>query len=279
MMSRASLAWIATLLWCGCQATPARPPAPAPPVAPQESRPQAPLVSVAAAPIWSYEVVARYPHDTQAFTQGLLFDAKGQLWESTGLKGKSTLRKVDLKSGKADIVQRLPADEFGEGLAVLGDQLFWLTWQNQRCHRFTWPALQKLPDFSYEGEGWGLCSDPQGHLWMSNGSSRLVRRAPKDFRVERELQVGNQGKATTMLNELEWVEGQIYANVYMTPLVACVDPSDGSVEGYVDFSGLLSDQQAAEADVLNGIAYDARHKRLFITGKLWPTLFEVRVLR
>ena len=274
-MNRGICVGLAALLWVGCQATPASPPSPAQTV----EAPSAPLVSVAAAPIWSYEVVARYPHDTQAFTQGLLFDDHGQLWESTGLKGQSTLRKVDLKSGKADIVKRLPGDEFGEGLALLNKQLLWLTWQNQRCHRYGWPNLESFPDFSYQGEGWGLCSNPAGQLWMSNGSSTLVRRSPKDFRIEQELVVGSQGKKTTMLNELEWVEGQIYANVYMTPLVAAIDPGSGNVEGYVDFSGLLSDQQAAQADVLNGIAYNPKEKRLFITGKFWPTLFEVKVLR
>lgn len=271
-------AWMLALLVCaGCQATPARPPDPTPPK--PEASPPPPVATLADAPIWSYEVVARYPHDTQAFTQGLLFDSKGVLWESTGLKGSSTLRQVDLKTGAPRVVKRLPADEFGEGLALLNQQFFWLTWQNQRCHRYRWPSLEAADDLRYEGEGWGLCSDPEGWLWMSNGTSRLSKRSPRDFRVEKELLVQRQGQETSFLNELEWVEGRIFANVYTTSLVAVIDPASGQIESYIDFSGLLSEQQASQADVLNGIAYQAGQKRLFITGKLWPTLFEVKVLR
>jgi glutaminyl-peptide cyclotransferase len=221
-------------------------------------------------------VVARFPHDTAAFTQGLLFDNRGRMWESTGRNGESTLRQVDLQTGKARVVYRLPDDQFGEGLAIADKRFFWLTWQSGICHTLSL-AGKPGAQLRYEGEGWGLCSEPGGKLWMSNGSSTLTLRSPRDFSVQKSLKVHSGGAEVPNLNELEWIDGKIYANVWGTPLVAIIAPQDGEVQAFVDFSGLLSPAEAAQADVLNGIAYHEAEKRLYITGKLWPRLYEVRI--
>lgn len=278
--------WIVALLLAGCAAgvehgpavRPTHSPEPAASLTPPSTA--APVAQQAAAPVWNYDVVARYPHDPEAFTQGLVFDKTGKLWETTGLKGKSTLRQLHLQSGQAQVVQKLPTAEFGEGLAISADRFYWLTWQNGLCHTFSWPDGKRAgPTFRYEGEGWGLCSDPSGQLWMSDGSSTLTLRSAQDFSIQRQIRAHSGDAELSQLNELEWIEGKIWANVWGTPLVACIDPEQGNVEGLVDFSGLLSPEEAARADVLNGIAYEPRSRRLFVTGKLWPRLFEVRVRR
>lgn len=284
--------WLLPLLLVGCSqavepgaaypAPAAGPPtsAVASPTATPQSSPGVAQQPPPTAPLWNYDVVNRYPHDPQAFTQGLIFDTQGRLWESTGLQGRSTLRRVELESGQATVVQKLPQAEFGEGLALSGNRYFWLTWQNHVCHTYSAPdAKQAGPSFRYEGEGWGLCTDPGGGLWMSNGSSTLTLRSAKDFRVQRELRVHSGDAEVGQLNELEWVDGKIFANVWGTYLIACIDPANGEVEGLVDFNGLLSPEEASHADVLNGIAYDAPHRRLYVTGKLWPRLFEVKIRR
>lgn len=218
----------------------------------------------------------RYPHDPQAFTQGLWMDPKDQLWETTGLRKQSTLRKVDLETGKFQVIHRLPDDEFGEGLAFSRGTYFWLTWDSHLCHTYD-AQLKPLKTFKYEGEGWGLCSDPSGDLWMSNGSDKLVLRDPTSFKVKREISVTRNGEPVPRLNELEWVEGQIYANIYGSPAVAVVDPETGNVRALIDFTGLLSSADSQNADVLNGIAYQPASKKLWVTGKKWPKLFQVKI--
>lgn len=273
--------WFLLLLLAGCNSAgvaPAGQPsaAAAVPATPVASASPAQVSQQPAAPLWGYDVVTRYPHDTAAFTQGLLFDKSGQMWETTGRNGESTLRQVDLKTGKAKIVYRLPDEHFGEGLAISGERFFWLTWQSGICQTL---SLQGKPgaQLRYQGEGWGLCSDPGGKLWMSNGSSTLTLRSPRDFSVQKSLKVRSGAAEVPNLNELEWIDGKIYANVWGTPLVAIIPPETGEVEAFVDFSGLLSQSEASQADVLNGIAYNATHKRLYITGKLWPRLYEVKI--
>lgn len=271
--------WFLAVWLVGCAAPP---PSPSPP-------PRATPVVVAtptetpvtqATPLatqrWSYEVVERYPHDRKAYTQGLWMDPKGQLWETTGLRKESTFRQVDLKSGKFKVVASLPDKEFGEGLAFTAGRYFWLTWDTHVCHVFN-EALKPAGEFKYEGEGWGLTTDPSGDLWMSNGSDRLVLRDPKTFKEKRTISVTREGEPVNYLNELEWVDGRIYANIYRSPFVAVIRPEDGQVEALIDFNGLLSDTDAKGADVLNGIAYDAKRKKLWVTGKLWPKLFEVKI--
>jgi glutamine cyclotransferase len=221
-------------------------------------------------------VVQRYPHDPKAYTQGLWMDPKGQLWETTGLHKQSTLRKVDLKTGKFHVLHKLPDDQFGEGLAFTHNTFFWLTWDTHKCHTYS-AQMKPLKIFEYEGEGWGLCTDPGGDLWMSNGSDRLVLRDPRTFQVKREIQVLREGQPVPRLNELEWVEGRIYANIYGSPAVAVIDPESGNVPALIDFSGLLSSQDAQGADVFNGIAYQPSTRQLWVTGKKWPKLFEVKI--
>lgn len=271
--------WILALGLAGCAAPPPPPPSPTPVVAtPTVSASESPLAQATPVAVqrWSYEVVERYPHDRKAYTQGLWMDPKGQLWETTGLRKQSTFRQVDLKSGKFKVVASLPAKEFGEGLAYTAGRYFWITWDTQVCHVFN-GALKPAGEFKYEGEGWGLTTDPSGDLWMSNGSDKLVLRDPKTFKIKRTVSVTSNGEAVPYLNELEWVDGRIYANIYTSPFVAVIRPEDGQVEALIDFTGLLSGADAQGADVLNGIAYDAKRKKLWVTGKLWPKLFEVKI--
>lgn len=269
--------WFLALWLAGCAAPP--PPlrtATAAPPPPTPSQTPVALETPVMAERWNYEVVERYPHDRKAYTQGLWMDEHGQLWETTGLRKESTFRKVDLKSGKFKVVARLADTEFGEGLAFAAGRFFWITWDTHLCHTYD-AKLKPAGNFSYEGEGWGLTTDPSGDLWMSNGSDKLVLRDPKTFKVKREISVTRDGAPLAFLNELEWVEGRIYANIYTSPFIAAIRPEDGQVEAMIDFTGLLSGSDAQGADVLNGVAYDARSKKLWVTGKLWPKLFEVRV--
>ncbi len=269
--------WFLALALVGCAAPP--PPVPPASAAPVSLTPSATPVAVetpVAAARWNYEVVERYPHDRKAYTQGLWMDPKGQLWETTGQRKQSTFRQVDLKTGQFRVIAKLPAKEFGEGLAFAAGRYFWITWDTNICHTFD-ARLKPAGNFKYEGEGWGLTTDPSGDLWMSNGSAKLVLRDPKTFKVKRELNVSADGEPLQYLNELEWVDGRIYANVYMSPFIAVIRPEDGQVEAMIDFTGLLSGADAEGADVLNGIAYDAKSKKLWVTGKLWPKLFQVRI--
>lgn len=270
--------WFLVLWLVGCAAPPpSSPPPPVPPAAAATPTPT-PTVALVRPEIWSYEVAARYPHDVHAYTQGLWMDQAGQLWETTGLRKESTFRKVDLKTGKFKIVHRLPDKEFGEGLAFTHNTYFWLTWDTHRCYTYD-AQLKPGKTFPYEGEGWGLTTDPSGDLWMSNGTDKLVLRNPVDFSSKRQLSVTLDGQPLSALNELEWVEDRIYANIYGRPGIAVIDPADGHVEAIIDFSGLLSPEDAHGADVFNGIAYQPKTKQLWVTGKKWPTLFEVRIRR
>lgn len=268
--------WFLALWLAGCAATPS--PTPSPPVRPAAAATPTPSPVAAAtqAEVWSYEVVARYPHDEKAYTQGLWMDPGGQLWETTGLRKESTFRKVDLKTGKFKVMHRLPDQEFGEGLAFTRNTYYWLTWDTQQCHTYD-ANLKPGKTFRYEGEGWGLTTDPSGDLWMSNGTDKLVLRNPVDFSSKREIQVTLNGQPAAYLNELEWVEDRIYANVYGRPILVVIHPEDGHIEAVIDFTGLLAPEDAKKADVFNGIAYQPKTKQMWVTGKRWPTLFEVKI--
>lgn len=221
-------------------------------------------------------VVRRYPHDTSAFTQGLLWH-EGHLYESTGLRGRSTLRKVDLETG--EVLRRRDLDRalFAEGLALVGTRLIQLTWQSGQAHVWNLEDFRHERTFRYQGEGWGLCHDGQ-HLVMSDGSSRLVFREPDTFRAVREVTVRREGRALRQLNELECVDGAVWANVWQTDELVRIDPASGRVTAVVDASGLLSDEEELDVDVLNGIAWIPERQRFVITGKLWPHLFEVELV-
>jgi glutamine cyclotransferase len=223
-----------------------------------------------------YEVVARYPHDPLAFTQGLLF-RDGVLYESTGLHGRSSVRKVELATGKVLQQHDVGAVHFAEGLTDWNDRLVQLTWQSGLGFVYALDSFEPLRQFEYRGEGWGLARD-DGHLIMSDGSAQLRFLDPETFAETRRLDVTYEGQPLRGLNELEMVEDRLYANVWPGDWIVIIDPGTGAVTGRVNLAGLLpADERARGVDVLNGIAWDAAGKRLFVTGKLWPSLFEIRL--
>jgi glutaminyl-peptide cyclotransferase len=227
-------------------------------------------------PVYGYDVVHVWPHDRGAFTQGLVF-LDGVLLESTGLYGQSSLRRVDLETGKVLKTITVPSQYFAEGLAALDGKLYQLTWKNQKCFVYDLETFRQQREFTYPGEGWGLTTD--GHsLIMSDGTAQIRFLDPTNFAETRRITVFAHGQPVTNLNELEYVKGEIFANVWLTPAVARIDPASGKVVGAIDFRGLLTREDWTNGtDVLNGIAYDAARDRLFVTGKRWPKLFEVRL--
>lgn len=225
---------------------------------------------------YSYEVVASWPHDRGAFTQGLVF-RNGALLESTGLNGRSSLREVEVKTGRVLKQMSMPAQFFGEGLTVLGGRAYQLTWRNGKGFIYDADTFRLEKEFAYEGEGWGLTTDGR-ELILSDGTNRIRFIDPATFQVIRSISVTEAGKPVAHLNELEWIHGEIFANVWQTNRIVRIDPASGEVRGAVDFTGLLSAQERRpDTDVFNGIAYDAANDRLFVTGKNWPKVFEVRL--
>ncbi|OGI61478.1 MAG: glutamine cyclotransferase [Candidatus Muproteobacteria bacterium RBG_16_60_9] len=224
-------------------------------------------------PTYGYDVVNTWPHDPNAYTQGLTVK-DGVLYESTGRYGASSLRIVDLATGRIEKSVNLPAKYFGEGIAVLGDRLFQLTWREHIGFIYDRHTLARLGEFSYDGEGWGLTTDGRS-LILSDGTDRLRFLDAQSFRVHRTLKVRDRGEPLRNLNELELVNGEILANVWQSNAIARIDPDTGQVRGWIDLRGLLN-VDTADA-VLNGIAYDEARDRLFVTGKLWPALFQIRL--
>lgn len=224
-----------------------------------------------------YTVVAKYPHDLGAFTQGLVFD-DGYLIESTGRIGWSSLRRVEISTGEVIDILGLDDAYFGEGVAIVDDVIFQLTWQNHICFKYRLSNFESLGSVEYPGEGWGLTYiDP--HLVMSNGSSTLKFIDPVDFSVVSEIQVTENGSPVRLLNELEYIAGKIYANIYQSDFIVIIDPADGRVLHRVYLAGLRELMNGSGYGVLNGIAYDATGDRLFVTGKNWPNLFEIKINR
>jgi len=223
-----------------------------------------------------YEVVASYPHDPDAYTQGLLwFD--GGFYESTGLFGHSTLRRVEFPSGKVLKSFSLAPDIFGEGLALANDRLIQLTWQSHRGFVYERESFKLLREFSYATEGWGITFDGKS-LIMSDGSSTLMFLDPESFQATRRLNVTMNGAPVQELNELEFIDGEIWSNVWLTDRIVRIDPATGHVTSYLDMTGLLPEAQRRDSDdVLNGIAYDPDAKRIFVGGKRWPKLFEIKL--
>lgn len=222
-------------------------------------------------------VVARHPHASDAFTQGLLWH-DGALYESTGLEGRSSLRRVDLTTGEVLERTDVPEAYFAEGLARVGDRLIQLTWQNERAFVYDLRTFEKVAEHSYEGEGWGLCFDGT-HLVMSDGSDRLSLRDPRTFEVVRTVRVTKIGRPVRYLNELECVDGKVWANIWQRDEIVGIDPSTGVVTDTVDASGLLSREERRGTDVLNGIAWLPDRGHFLLTGKLWPWAFEVELVR
>jgi glutaminyl-peptide cyclotransferase len=223
------------------------------------------------------KVLAVMPHDRNSFTEGLLW-YDGYLYESSGLYGKSNLRKIDPQTGK--VLQRVedPVSVFGEGLALDGRRLYQLTWHENMGFVYDLDTLTQVGTFAYDGEGWGLCFDGW-YFWMSNGTAFIYKREPKTFAILGSVQVVQNGTPISQLNELECVGDSIYANIWKTNNILRINKATGKVTGVIDASGLLTSQELAEAGlegVLNGIAYDPIHDTFLITGKLWPKLFEVQ---
>jgi glutamine cyclotransferase len=227
-------------------------------------------------PVSGYRVVASFPHDSRAFTQGLVY-AGGELYEGTGLYGQSTLRRVALASGEVRQSAALDPRLFGEGIAIIADRVYQLTWKERVCLVYERETFQRLNTLRYETEGWGLASHG-GRLIMSDGSSRLVWRDPESFAALGAIDVRAGRKPVGLLNELEVVDGEIWANIWQRDRIARIDPETGNVVGWIDLSGLLPAEDRRQADVLNGIAHDPGRDRLFVTGKLWPTLFAIEIV-
>lgn len=233
----------------------------------------------AAVPVYGYVVKNVYPHDPKAFTQGLSF-RDGHLYETTGRNGTSSLRKVDIKSGKVLQKADMPAEVFGEGSTPVGNDIVALTWTSQVGYVFDMKTFKLKQTFKYVGEGWGLASDAK-RVYMSDGSSFIRILEPKTLKELRRIQVTHQGKPIAQLNELEMVEGELFSNVWGTDLIVRIDPDSGKVKGVIDLGGLLPPAQRGTRDpdaVLNGIAWDDKGKRLFVTGKLWPRLYEIELV-
>ena len=223
--------------------------------------------------------VASWPHDTAAYTQGLVVNT-GRLLESTGLEGRSDVREVDRITGRIRRRAMLPTSLFGEGIAVVEGRLYQLTWRTGRGYVYDVATLAPIDSFTYTGEGWGLASDGQ-RLYLSDGSRNIRVVSPTGFKVQRTFEVRESGQPVWMLNELEWVRGELWANVYQTDLIARINPASGAVVGWLDAGALLSPAEketvVKRGGVANGIAFDSARGHILVTGKRWPRLFEVDV--
>ncbi|OYX49353.1 MAG: glutamine cyclotransferase [Alphaproteobacteria bacterium 32-64-14] len=239
------------------------------------SAPATTAPAVSSMPAYSYEVVATYPHDPKAFTQGLQF-ADGILYETTGQEGESWVRKVDLASGAVQLQHDLADEIFGEGMVIWGDEIVTITWRSQKGFVFDKATLAPKREWTYAGEGWGLTADDT-RIFMSDGTSQIRIIDPSTLQEISRIDVKMNGKPVDQLNELEYIKGEIWANVFQSDRIARIDPATGEVKGIIYLGGLLKPDERRGADVLNGIAYDKAGDRIFVTGKYWPKLFEIRV--
>lgn len=235
------------------------------------------MACFAQAPQYGYRVIHVYPHDRSAFTQGLEFRA-GFLYEGTGLNGHSTLRKVKLDTGQTVQQIALSPEYFGEGITVINQQIVEITWRTEAGFVYDQNSFRRLRSFSYSGEGWGLANDGT-QIYMSDGTAEIRVWDPVTLQEKRRFTVRDGSNPVTHLNELEFVRGELYANVWQTDRIVRISPTAGRVLGWVDLAGLLDAADRIEhVDVLNGIAYDVLGDRLFVTGKLWPKLFEIKLV-
>jgi glutamine cyclotransferase len=235
--------------------------------------------ALAAIPTYGFEVVRVYPHDPGAFTEGLFY-RDGFLYESTGLNGQSEIRKEELATARVVLRRELPGGYFGEGIVAAGKRLIQLTWRNQVGFVYDLATFAPKGRFAYTGEGWALTSDGR-RLIMSDGTPTLRFLDPRTLKETGRVTVTADGQPVQQINELEWVKGEVLANIWMTNTIARIDPRTGHVVGWIDLTGIISQAEAGTDtdNVLNGIAYDAAHDRLFVTGKRWPKLFEIRLVR
>jgi len=232
-----------------------------------------PAVPAARTPTWGYTVAATYPHDRRAFTQGLIW-LDGNLYESTGQIGHSTIRRVNLEDGRVLQSAPLPPGQFGEGIVDWGDQIINLSWQDGVGYRWNRRTLRREGQWNYRGEGWGLTRS-NAEIIMSDGTPELRFLDPRTMAERRRVTVTENGVPIPRLNELEWVNNEVFANVWQTPMIARIDPATGNVTGWIDLTALAIENGAGEDNVLNGIAYDAARDRLFVTGKYWGRLYEI----
>jgi len=229
-------------------------------------------------PEYGYEVVHSYPHDPQAYTQGLFY-LNGTMYESTGLWGESSIRKVKFETGEVLEKRQIPEQYFGEGIINWKDRLLELTWKNELGFIYDLASFAPKGQFMYPGEGWGLTQDGK-RIIMSDGSAQLRFWDPETLREMGRVTVTDEAGQVNELNELEWVKGEVYANVYQTDRIARINPSSGKVVGWINLAGILAPgDRTGNEDVLNGIAYDARTDRLWVTGKRWPKLFEIKLVK
>lgn len=228
-------------------------------------------------PTYTYEILNTYPHDPAAFTQGLIY-LDGELYEGTGLYGQSSLRQVDLETGTVLENSPIAAEYFGEGITIFDGKIYQLTWQNQTGFIYDQDSFELTGTFSYPTEGWGLTHDGS-QLIMSDGTNNLYFLDPDTLEVNGRIPVQDQGTPIVRLNELEYINGEIYANIWQTNKIVRINPETGLVTAWIDLTGLLPPESLTQhADVLNGIAYDSENGRLFVTGKLWPLLFEIKLI-
>lgn len=228
-------------------------------------------------PVYTYKIINTFPHDKSAYTQGLVY-ADGFLYEGTGQNGESSIRKVDLESGNVLQLHELSEDYFGEGIVVYKDRIIQLTWQSKTGFFYDRASFVPIEEFYYTWEGWGLTFDGE-RLIMSDGTSKIYFLDPETFEELGEIEVKDNGNPVDKLNELEFINGEIFANVWQTDKIVKFSPKDGKVNGWVNLSGLLNGaDRHARIDVLNGIAYDAENNRIFVTGKYWPKLFEIEIV-
>ena len=239
-----------------------------------------PQAAPAAAPTdepagYGYRVVNTFPHDTHAFTEGLFY-RNGEMWESTGLVGFSTIRRVRISDGRVLQSARVPAGKFGEGIVDSGNQIISLTWQGGVGYRWDRASLRRLGEFRYPGEGWALTRSATD-IFMTDGTPQIRVLDLRTLAERRRIDVTIRGRPLARLNEIEWIDGEIFANVWMTGFIVRIDPASGRVTGIIDLRPLVAQNGGGEDDVLNGIAWDAGHRRLFVTGKNWPRLYQIRL--
>jgi len=228
-------------------------------------------------PEYTYQVVHTFPHDRHAYTQGLVYQ-DGVLYEGTGLEGESSIRKVKLETGEVLQKRDVPWPHFGEGIVIWKDRLLELTWQGQSGFIYDPATFTPKGEFQYAGEGWGLTHDGK-RIIMSDGTSEIRFWDPETLKETGRITIRSEGQPVVKLNELEWVKGEIYANVWETDRIVRVNPANGNVVGWIDLTGIMTPRETDPGNVLNGIAYDAKGDRLFVTGKRWPKLFEIKLVK
>jgi len=227
-------------------------------------------------PVYGFKIINIYPHDSTAYTQGLVYDGK-DLYESTGLYGNSTVRRVELETGRIQKIYRMPAKYFGEGMTIWKNQLVQLTWKSMVGFVYNKSNFNQIGDFYYDRDGWGITNDSQ-RLIMSDGSDTLYFMNPDTFSDEGLIKVKENGKPVYQLNELEFINGKVLANIYLDDRIAIISPETGAITGWIDLQGLSArENNLGKVDVLNGIAYNAKRDTLLVTGKFWPELFEIEI--